>query len=136
MVWSLLIAVLFQQAMPVTTVERGAASGVDEARQVVVRSAEEWQRLWTEHRPAAPLPVIDFARSTVIAVFLGTRPTAGFDVEVLAARNEGDRLTVEYRERHPAPGAMTAQVLTAPYHIVRVPRHDGEVRFTRILATP
>jgi hypothetical protein len=38
---------------------------------------------------------------------------------------------VDYVETRPAPGAVTAQVLTAPYHLVAVPRHDGEVRFQK-----
>jgi hypothetical protein len=28
--------------------------------------------------------------------------------------------------------ALTAQILTAPYHLAAVPKYDGEVRFQRV----
>jgi hypothetical protein len=31
----------------------------------------------------------------------------------------------------PEPGAMTAQIVTAPYILVQVPEHPGPVRFVQ-----
>jgi hypothetical protein len=39
---------------------------------------------------------------------------------------------VEYRERRPPPGTLVAQVLTSPFHLVRVPRQTGPVEFRRL----
>jgi hypothetical protein len=66
----------------------------------------------------------------VVGVFLGTRPTAGFQVEITGVREQDGALVVEYVERRPPSDAMVAQVLTAPFHLVTVPRHEGPVRFT------
>jgi uncharacterized membrane protein len=65
----------------------------------------------------------------VAAVFAGERPTPGFEIEVTGTARDGQALTVAVTERSPAPGTIAAQVLVSPFHIVRVPRYDGEVRF-------
>jgi hypothetical protein len=63
----------------------------------------------------------------VIAVFLGTRPTAGFSVTITAIAQDSGKVVVEYVERKPRPDMMVAQVLTAPFHIVKVPKDIGGV---------
>lgn len=114
------------------TVARGAMSNIEEPRQMVVRTAAEWQALWKEHDAQGAMPPVDFTQSIVVAVFLGTRPSAGFAVEIAAVKTEGDRAVVEYREGRPARGAISAQVLTSPFHIVRLARISGSVEFRRI----
>ena len=68
----------------------------------------------------------------VVAVFLGSRKTSGYDVAIQGTRDDGGALVVDYRETAPARDAMTAQVLTAPYHIAAVPARSGDVRFERM----
>jgi hypothetical protein len=107
-------------------------SGIDEPRQVAVRTLADWATLWRSHAPGGqPVPTIDFSRETVVGVFAGTRPTSGYGVEIVRAAEVNGTLIVDYVETRPAPGGVTAQVLTAPYHLVAVPRHDGEVRFQK-----
>jgi hypothetical protein len=133
----LILAVMLAQAVvPVTTVARSDMSALESAREAVAQSEAEWAEIWKMHEPARPAPRVDFAAVTVVAVFLGSRPTAGYAVEIVAAKIEGGELVVEYEERRPAPGTMTAQVLTSPAHIVSVPKHDGAVRFVRRAGKP
>ena len=113
------------------TVAQGAMSNIEEPRQVVVRTAAEWQALWKEHDAQRAAPAVDFAQSIVVAVFLGTRPTAGFDGEIATVTSEGGRAVVEYRERRPPRDAIAAQVLTSPFHIVRLTRVSGPIDFRR-----
>jgi hypothetical protein len=87
--------------------------------------------LWKEHGVTQPLPVVNFSKEIVAAVFLGSRPTGGFNVEILSTRVEGDALIVEYGERRPGRGDIVSQVLTSPFHIVRLPAHKGPVRFEK-----
>jgi hypothetical protein len=117
--------------VPFATVVRGSASGLETARQVTVRTAAEWRELWKTHAPTQQVPAIDFSTKMVVGVFLGTRPTAGIEVEIVAVRTENDALVVEYVERRPDKGMMTAQILTEPFHLVSLPKHDGPVRFVQ-----
>jgi PrcB C-terminal len=130
--FAMLIAGLLQaSSIPLRTLDRGAESQLDDARQVAVRSAAEWTTLWQRHAGERERPSVDFAREMVVGVFLGSRPTAGFSIEIVRAREDGQTLVVEYRETRARSDAVTAQVLTSPYHIVAAPTHR-DVRFERV----
>lgn len=117
--------------MTFTMLARGDHSQIEEPRQAVARTAAEWAALWKAHGGEGKPAAVDFSRSMVIAVFSGTRPTAGHAVEITAIEKRDQELVVTYRERRPAPDEMVAQVLTAPFHIVRTEAHAGQVKFQR-----
>lgn len=123
-----------QVVLSVITVASGAMSQVTDSQQVVVRTADEWQRLWARHAPTTDAPDIDFDESTVIGVFLGRRPNPAFRVEITAAEAIGDETVVTFIEHRPDPGAVVAQVLSAPFHVIQVDRRPGTVRFEQIEA--
>jgi PrcB C-terminal len=114
------------------TIDQGSQSGIDEPRTVVVRSADEWSRLWRAHAADKPAPAVDFTKEMVVGVFTGSRPTAGYSVQIVGTREQPEGLVVDYREGSPAPDMMTAQVITSPYHLVAVRKYAGEVKFEKI----
>jgi len=130
---ALILAVIMAQAQTtaVATVAQGSSSGAADPREVVVRSPAEWAALWKAHAGPQTAPVVDFSTNLVAAVFLGTRPTAGFRVDIVGARREADVLVIEYVERAPGADNIVAQVLTSPFHIVTLPRYDGPIRFRK-----
>jgi hypothetical protein len=67
----------------------------------------------------------------VVGVFLGSRNTSGYRVTISAIEREGANAVVTYREARPGAGDMLAQVITFPYHLVRVERIAGDVKFAR-----
>ena len=115
-----------------TNVAKGDASGQQLAKQVTVRTAAEWKALWKDHAPTEKMPAVDFAKDMVVGIFLGTKPSAGHEVEIVGVRPEGNDLVVEYVQKQPAPGTMAAQILTEPFHLVAVPKHAGTVRFIHV----
>ena len=117
--------------MPFTTISQSENSGVEEARQAVVRTPEAWQALWKQHAPGQPMPAVDFSKSTVVGVFLGSRNTSGYSVTITGIESDGSSALVTYREERPGARDMLAQVITFPHHIVRVERIAGEVKFVR-----
>ena len=128
----LLFAAFLQMSpAPIATVARDLMSGIDEPRQSVARSAAEWTKLWREHAGDRPLPKVNFATRTVLAVFLGTRTSAGYAVEIVGTRAEDTGLVVLWSERQPARDMVSAQILTSPSHIVTVPKVAGAIRFEK-----
>lgn len=119
-------------AVTMRTIEKGAESNVDAARQSVARTNAEWTALWKAHEFDRPLPAVNFSREMVVAVFMGSRPTAGFAIEVVSATEQSGALVVKYRETAPPRDALTAQILTAPFHIVAVPKTAGDVKFEKV----
>jgi len=122
------------QAVPFQSIDQGVRSGVHDARQEVVKDSEQWQKLWQEHvtglinQPV--MPVVDFTQEMVIAFFLGQQPTAGYTVTITKiVLEEGSRLIVHVIKTVPLPGSMLLQVLTQPYHIVKLHRLDLPIEF-------
>ena len=117
--------------MKFTTIDRGQQSNVDDLRQVTIRSAAEWTALWKQHAGERPRPAVNFTTSMVVGVFLGSRPSGGFDVEITGIEKEGTDLVVTWRERPPDRGAILSQVLTMPCHLVSTEKHAGPVKFKK-----
>lgn len=128
---TLCCAAAMQNAMTFKTLDRGGQSGIEEPRQAIARTAAEWTALWKEHSGGRPRPAVDFAKSMVIGVFAGTRPTGGHSVDITKVERDGDALVVTWRERKPGADEMTTQVITMPYHVVSIDRTAGTVRFVQ-----
>jgi len=129
-----LIVSLAMQAVPPApfqTISRDMTSQVDRPRQTVARTPAEWLALWKLHG-SGDAPKVDFATHTVVAVFLGSRPTGGYSVEFVRAHEEKGVLVVQWRERRPDPGDMTAQILTSPMHAATIPKFAGEIRIDKV----
>ena len=131
---AVLLAAILQATTPMRPIDKGLNSQIDEARQTVVRTTADWSKLWTEHAGAdRKAPAVDFSKDIVLAVFMGTRSSTAFSAEIVRARTEGATLVVSYKETRPAPGGVAAQILTAPFHIVAVPKGTAtDVKFERV----
>lgn len=128
-----LVAVVLQAVSPpLRSVDKGVQSGVTVGRQVVARDRGEWDAVWRQHAAGRPQPAIDFSREMVVGLFMGTRPTAGFAVEITGYRQAGADAVVQYRETVPSRDLIAAQMLTSPYHIVAIPKSSGTVTFEKL----
>lgn len=114
----------------VETLARGDDSRLVEPRRFVIRDRQSFNAVYAAHAGQdAAVPAVDFETRMVAAVFAGERPTPGFSVEVTGTRREGEELVVLVAERSSDPNRVVAQVVVSPYHIVTLPRDDGEIRF-------
>ncbi len=116
---------------PFVTIAHGDSSGITEARHVVVRDRETFAAMWAAHAGSdSPVPEVDFGSRIVAAVFAGERPHPGYSINVTGTRRHGPVLVLTVEERRPDPNLITPQILVHPFHIVTLPREDGEVRFS------
>jgi PrcB C-terminal len=115
----------------IQTVVTDAMSQIEDSKQAVARTPAEFAALWRQHAGATAAPKVDFGSRTVVAVFLGSRNSAGYAVEITGTRQEKGALIVEWRERRPEAGQVAAQVITSPAHIATVPKFAGEIRFEK-----
>lgn len=113
-----------------TTVAQGEGSAIAEPRRAIVRDGGEWLALWAAHAgPGQPAPAVDFATRMVAAAFAGERATPGHQISITGARRDGASLVLFVDERRPAAERIAAQMIVTPFHIVTLPRDDGQVRF-------
>jgi len=91
-----------------------------------------WLRLQSNCVDYCPLePNVNFTSTTVIAVILGQKPTAGYKVEVNNVTQTGHTITVRSTITipDPSPYCVVAQLVTEPYHIVNIPKTTANVAF-------
>jgi len=133
--FTLAVAIMQPQPSPAPrTIEKGDQSNIENARQVLVRTDAELRQLWQQHAPQRPMPKVDFSREMVVAVFMGSRPNAGFSTAIVSATAANGALMVRYDENRPPAGSVSAQILTFPYHLVAIPRADvKDVKFEKVV---
>lgn len=119
----------------ITHIAGGSYCGIEEPDNRIVTSADAWEEMWAEiHRGTRPVreaPEIDFSRETVAGVFLGTRSTGGYSVEIIDAVKHNGTLKVIYKTKSPAPGDMVSMALTQPFHVVSFNVTGAEIEFIR-----
>jgi PrcB C-terminal len=134
MLLSLILAIVTTGTVPpvtFTTLLDGQASAIEEPREVVVRTPAEWKALWAKHAPGQKMPAVDFGKSTVIGVFLGTRNTGGYRAVITGIERQGSDLLVTWKEEQPSPDLMVTQALTSPFHLVQIDKTADSVKFAK-----
>jgi hypothetical protein len=115
------------------TIEQGNFSGVQTAAQLVVTNSIQWQELWAKHSaqkvPVGKAPEINFDQETILFVALGRQSTGGHKIEIAEVKPTRDKTEVFVRSTAPRPGGFRLQALSAPFHIVAVPKITKPVKF-------
>jgi hypothetical protein len=103
-----------------------------EAKNAVVKSAEEWRALCNTNSAglAAPAASIDWSKQMLITVSLGSRPSGGYSVEIDRVTQQGSLWIVHAHESRPAEGSMQTQMITSPFDCVSTPRFEGRIVFS------
>ncbi len=79
-----------------------------------------WDDMWRQYFSMKPQPSVDFSKYVIIAVFQGLKHTGGYSVSITDVLNNGEKITVVVKEIIPGSSCMTTQVLTSPFHIIKV----------------
>jgi len=115
----------------VRTFPPSTSGGLPAPARTVVRDAAAWAALWAKANanmaPVPKEPAVDFAKEMVAVAALGERRSAGYSVEIVGARRDAGTIRILVAEREPPAGAVVAQVITAPWHAVVLPRSDDPV---------
>jgi hypothetical protein len=78
-------------------------------------------------------PAIDFNKEIAVGVFLGEKPTGGYDVKIVRAERIDGTLLISFVERTPRPDGIVTHAITQPFHIARVATNGtGAVGFRRM----
>jgi len=112
---------------------KGDNSGVLLPQNSIADSEESWHALWRQHMASdnAAVPEVDFARSIVVGVFAGQKPSAGYAVQIMEIKSIPNALVVNYTETTPPANAMSAAMITHPYHIKVIPKTNLIIQFKK-----
>ncbi|MDI9611022.1 MAG: protease complex subunit PrcB family protein [Archaeoglobales archaeon] len=83
---------------------------------------------------------VNFDREMVIATFYGWKSTSGYDMTIRSINiipkatelTNKDVMVVTVVKKKPGEDCILIPVITSPFHIVKLPRFDGEVVFKEI----
>lgn len=100
------------------TIAASAASGVTQAKNVVVRDTAAW----------TALPAVDFSKYMVIGVFGGPVSACG-GVAIKRIVDNAGRFSVSYIVTRPGPATMCVAGVSSPGQLVLAPLSAGDVQF-------
>ncbi|MCA1566306.1 MAG: DUF885 family protein [Acidobacteria bacterium] len=101
----------------------GAISRHEGGRTVeLITNENDWRRAWAMVGGGRPQPEINFNSRACIVVYQGQKSTGGYNIEIAEVRRNGTVLAVNVRERRPAFGDVTTQIITSPFVVVSIPR--------------
>jgi hypothetical protein len=106
----------------------GESCQVREPRQQVLRSPQALQEFWrSSGLQSLAVPEVDWQREMIGAIFLGEKPTRGYEIQLRELQRPADALVVKFAVQTPQ-GPATTQ-LTQPFLIFRLPATKAPVRF-------
>jgi hypothetical protein len=97
---------------------------------LLINDQETWRKVAFRHGLKDDISSDLFTKRTIVAAFYGTAPTAGYDIKISKIESQGGVIKVYITETSPGNDCMTAQILTAPVHLVVTDEKiDGNVQF-------
>jgi hypothetical protein len=121
--------------VPFTELSRGAHSDVSTRTNYLITSTAELEKLWKMISASGKMPVIDFTKNNVAAVFAGQKMTGGYAIVVSKIMDVQDRL-VTVTLTKPGSNCILTQSTTAPYQVIQLPKtslqftHEDQVTTT------
>lgn len=113
-------------------------SGFTRNSEFVIQDPAEFTRRWRgvqQGSPGAVLPLVDFEKTTVVFVAIGTRNTGGYAVRVDSVTTASGKApggaTVHYTVTSPRARCMSMQMLTSPLEVISFDRVAGEIKFKK-----
>jgi hypothetical protein len=83
-------------------------------------------------KPGLPTPKVDFEKSTVLALFFGTRNTGGYQYEVTKLEEAAGNIAIEVIEKVPE---IATTVITQPAMFIRIPKVASKNITMKLLGT-
>lgn len=112
---------------------QGDSSGILDPREIVIKDAASWTKLWKEHQSyresPTSVPKINFKKFMVVGIFLGERGSSGFGVQLTEPKEIDNEIVIPYIETVPASGMMQLTVMSQPHHLKIIPRTNRPIRF-------
>ncbi len=111
----------------------------DEARYVLISDEAGLRQYWNAAHASLltppPVPSVDFSRETVLALFMGSRPSGGYSIGLAGLSAVSGEYYADINLGEPAAGTMTSMALTSPWQMVRILRGGVNTVWLRDAAT-
>lgn len=114
-------------------IREGSYSAITDKREVIIYNESEYQALMNDvyknldQKPN--IPSVDFKKNSLVAVFIGSRTSGGFEVKIDNVTDGSDYLTVNVTETTPGKNCAVTDAITSPYVIVKIAKTEKKGQF-------
>jgi len=115
------------KSIPFETLAEGDQSLVNTESFIIINDQDQFLDVWKSLSYQSGPPTIDFSKKTVIAVFMGTQGSTGYEIGIDKIIEYDDR--IEVRVSYHSPSDFELTVLTSPFHIVLTEKLTKPVSF-------
>lgn len=117
-----------EKKLPMEIILDGTYSAIEDKREVLLNNNDDYQKLMTEiykNLDQMPrIPVVDFNKNSVVAVFIGNRSNGGYMVVIDSISEGSKNLTVNITETTPGKNCMVTDAITRPFSLVKIPKTE------------
>jgi hypothetical protein len=103
----------------ISILSEGSMSEVDSYQTLIIDDQESYQEFISNNKLVIPNPV-DLRERTVVAIFMGYRPTSGYSIEIADITEEDQKMLIKVNLKQPGKNCINLQVITNPYQIVSI----------------
>lgn len=122
-----------EKKLPMEIILDGTYSAVEDKREILLNNNEDFQKLMADvykNLDQMPrIPVVDFNKNSVVAVFIGNRSNGGFMVAIDSITEGSKNLTVNITETTPGKNCMVTDAITRPFTLVKIPKTESKPVF-------
>lgn len=106
-----------------TVLAQGERSSVRERKNYHITTDYQLRELWKLITTNTPPPSIDFETESVIAVFAGRKPTAGYEIAITRVEDTDKRMvSIEIVE--PGISCLAVEVESTPFQVLKLAKTD------------
>ena len=115
-----------------TLIHAGNNPEVDNSRLETITSQQALsEALQADDNFSADVPDIDFAKTTVVAVYAGEKSTGGYSITVSNVQEYASVVMVDVTTTSPGASCSTTQSITYPYAVVSFKNTGKPVQFSQ-----
>lgn len=116
-----------------TTILVDASNGAPDHLAKVIKTQADWVAYWAKAHahltPTPPILAVDFTKSMVAAIQLGSEPTDGFHIKISDVYEVTKEVVIQARKTIPGQGCVLPPRPTSPYEIVYFARTEKPTVF-------
>ena len=124
---------LMQETIPFQILVQDTYGGYASSKFMVIENnnslIEVFNLLNKSRSPDLEIPVINFEKESVIALFLGEKNSGGYAITIEQVLDKSNKVYVVYKVVSPGVGDMVTSVMTQPFSIIKIPKTNKEIVF-------
>lgn len=94
-----------------------------------ISNEQDWNELMDKAISQTNIPAIDFTKEMLIVAFQGKKPTGGYSIEISNLKKKDGIIGVTIVESEHGSDCITAQVITSPFHIVKISKTSDKFEY-------